>query len=201
MIRKILSRYATPTTSDSTPAPSGSSSTSSTASRGPSYNDILDARREARKWAHQAERVLILLENTDAALDQLVVDRRLAVDMKQTGRLATLDSDRLEHEARRTHLQAMLLQLTGTTARSPAEALVRQVRIALNITHELENTWLQLQELVTVAIVNGALDETGDLLATDAERRAESARQDFFTSVAQLVLHLGHTNLTPTESA
>lgn len=193
MIRKILSQFAGQTTNVSTPVPSTSSSVRSTASAAPSYDDMLGMRQQAVRWYQQAERVLELLEAAEKHLAQLVVDRRVAHDLKQAARLATLDSDRLEEEARHTALQNLLLQLTGSTQRTKADALVRQVRVALRVTYELENAWLQLEELVTVGTINGTFDEPV-LSQAAAEDRTAAARLDFFTSVAQLVLHLAPTS-------
>jgi hypothetical protein len=101
-------------------------------------------------------------------------------------RLATLDSDRLEDEARLEELKKLLKVLSGTTTRNTGEALARHVAVALSVTYDLEGAWLQLKELQNVARIGGYQD----LDPQQTIARVEAARKDFFTSVGQLVMHL-----------
>lgn len=162
------------------------SSTISVADPTPSYEDILEARRHAIRWHEQASRITELLEQAERRQGQLAVDRRLAYEMKQMSRLATLDSDRLEDDARITELKKLLKVLTGTTTRDTGEALARHVAVALAVTYELEGAWLRLKELHTVARIGGYLD----LDPEQTVQRVDTTRRDFFTSVGQLVMHL-----------
>ena len=182
MIRKILSRFVTQTTPDSTPATSGSSSTPSTASSEHSYSDILEARGAVQHWMHQVLRLSELIAKYEKTLQQLEIDRRMATDLKEQGKLTLLDSDRLRDEAYLAEAKHLLKLLTGGD-RWPSEARLRQADALLAVTHDLEKAWLQLQALLVVA----EAEPPADFDIAELRKQVRQSEQQFQVSVIALV--------------